>query len=157
PAKYAAKLLRETRSASFQPRDNFMDLLRTQLLANQDTLMQRILEAKFERVALGEYRLPGKIAPFFSCWGSSTRKKEFPYEIVTQECSTEDEIYLDSEHSAGSIDYQHNLIRSSELNPLQFFSLYESTFAEDYSVTEGSSEQVSRFACTSDFVGHQQS
>lgn len=157
PAKYAAKLLHETRSPNFKRRDDFLELLRAQLLANQEILMKSILDAKFDPVALGEYRLPGKIAPFFNCWGSSTRKKEFPYEIVTQECSTEDEIYLDSEHSAGSIDYQHSLISSSELNPLQFFALYETTFADDYSVADGSSDQVSRFACTSDFVGHQQS
>ena len=120
--------------------------------------MQRILEqGDFDLVSLGEYRLPGKIAPFFNCWGSSERKKENPYEIVTHECSIEDDIFLDNEHSAGSIDFQHNLISSKELNPLQFFSLYESAFADDSSVADGSSEQLSRFVCTSDFVGHDES
>jgi hypothetical protein len=120
-------------------------------------MMKKILGEKFERVSLGEYRLPGKIAPFFNCWGSSTHKKEFPYEIVTHECSTEDEIFLDAEHSAGSINYEHSLITSSELNALQFFSLYESTFADDYSFVDGSTEQVSRYECSTDFVGSQQS
>jgi len=157
PAKYAARLLHETRAPSFKEHEDFVEVLRTQLLANQETMMKKILGEKFERVSLGEYRLPGKIAPFFNCWGSSTRKKEFPYEIVTHECSTEDEIFLDAEHSAGSINYEHSLISSSELNALQFFSLYESNFADDYSFVDGSTEQVSRYACSTDFVGSQQS
>lgn len=157
PAKYAARLMRQTLAPEFERPDDLVELLRSQLLANQDTLMERLLESKFERVVLGEYRLPGKLATFFSCWGSSTRKKEFPYEIVSHECSTEDEIFVDEEHSAGSIDFQHNLISSSELNPLQFFSLYEASFADDYSFSEADTDQVSRFECTSDFVGHAQS
>jgi hypothetical protein len=157
PARYAAQLMKATRAADFHKPLDFVDLLRQQLLANQETLMKRLLHQKFERVALGEYRLPARLAPFFSCWGSSTRRKEFPYEIVSHECSTEDEIYVDSEHAAGSIDFQHNLISSSELNPLQFFSLYEASFADDYALVDGSTEQVSRFECTSDFVGHAQS
>ena len=157
PSKYAARLVKETVSPGFQRPLDFVDLLRTQLLANQQMLMDRLLRDKFERVSLGEYRLPGKLAPFFSCWGSSTRKKEFPYEIVSHECSTEDEIYVDEQHSAGSIDFQHNLISSSELNPLRFFSLYEASFADDYQFAEADSDQVSRFECTSDFVGHAQS
>jgi len=157
PAKYAARLVRQTLSPEFVRPDDLVELLRAQLLANQDTLMQRLLQQTFERVTLGEYRLPGKLAPFFSCWGSSTRKREFPYEIVSHECSTEDEIYVDEEHAAGSIDFQHNLISSSELNPLRFFALYEASFADDYSFPESSSDQVSRFECVSDFVGHAQS
>jgi hypothetical protein len=158
PAKYAARLLRETRDPGFAPRQDFTDLLRAQILSNQEMMLEKLLAEKaFERIRLGEYRLPGKIAPFFNCWGSSTRRHENPYEIVSHECSTEDEIFLDSEHAAGSIDFQHNLISSTELNPLQFFSLYEATFAEDYAMADGASEQVSRYECTADFVGHDQS
>lgn len=157
PSRYAARLLRETRAAGFQPRDDFIELLRAQLLANQEVLMSRLLEGKLERITLGDYRLPGKIAPFFSCWGSSTRRREFPYEIVTHECSTEDEIFLDNEHAAGSIDYTHSLIRSTELNPLRFYALYEATFADDYALTDAGTDQVSRFVCMSDFVGNDES
>ncbi len=157
PAKYAARLLRETQAAGFERRDDFIDLLRRQLLANQETLMERLLSEKFDRITLGDYRLPGKIAPFFSCWGSSTRRREYPYEIVTHECSTEDEIFLDGAHAAGSIDFTHSYIHSTELNPLRFFSLYEATFGDDYSLSDSSTDQVSRYVCTSDFVGNEES
>jgi len=155
PAQYAARLSAQTLAPTYRPPDSFLDRLDAQLLQNQADLMERLLGAPLKQVSLGEYRLPGELSAFFKCWGNTDRKEDQPYEIVNQQCSTEDKIFVGEGLSSGSIYFTHSLISSAQLNALQFFSLYQGLFKGSLWglwAMGGSREQVGRFVCTTDFV-----
>ncbi|MBI3782452.1 MAG: trypsin-like peptidase domain-containing protein [Deltaproteobacteria bacterium] len=152
PAKYAAALVKATLDPQFQRPASLLDLVGEQLRANQDVYMARLLAQPFEPVALGEYKLPGKLASFFKCWGHTEKAQDDrPYEVVRYDCSLEDSIFLTEERSSGSISLQHLLLRSDQLNRFQFSALYESTFGTLLG-TRGSDDDLTRYECESSYV-----
>ncbi|HVM96684.1 MAG TPA: serine protease [Candidatus Acidoferrales bacterium] len=152
PAKYAAALVAKTLDPGFQKPSSLLDLVGEQLRANQDVYMNRLLAQPFEPVALGDYKLPGKLASFFKCWGKTEESQdERPYEVVRYDCSLEDNIFLTEERSSGTISLEHLLLRSDQLNRFQFAALYESTFGAVLG-TRGDDDELTRYECESSYV-----
>jgi len=156
PAKYARLLLDDTLAAAASPNsaEMLLEVTRSQLLANQDALINRILATPFASMDLGPYALPGEIADYFNCWGDDSHDPKEPYKHVRYQCSTDEPIFVADDVRAGSIDFSHGLVSSNELNRFQFFALYENFFQWNRSSLDGSEEQVGNFECQTDFVDH---
>jgi serine protease Do len=113
-------------------------------------------------VTLGPYTLPTQPAPFFKCWGDAQQSKEQPYRIVTHRCSTDDYLFIASDHASGIVEMKHELITSDRLGALRFYALYEEQFASGFfgsfllsggdfdfggPTDWGSEEEVTRYVC----------
>lgn len=149
PAKYAEALLRQAQKE--KNIHDFTTLMRQQLLDNQEKFTEAIFDSDFPLTELGDYQVPNKWGDFMRCWGDSQTDEKKPYMVVSKQCSTEDDIYIDRNYSTGSISMEHYLISSEELSPLRFSHLYESYFADSPS-TYADEEDVTNFECHSDFV-----
>jgi len=152
PAKFASDLVARSTGPEFVVPSSFRDLVRDQLVAHQDHHLRVLLAQPFAAVKLGGFELPGKIAPYFRCWGDTTAPTgDSPYELARHECGSSDNIFVGRAVRSGSMNIKHELIRSETLNRFQFAALYESRFGQDRPFSFGERE-VTGFRCHSDFV-----
>ncbi len=149
PAKYAEALLKRVNMEEGER--NIEAEMGQQLLVNQKRFSKAIFDSDFPLTELGDYQVPDRWGGFMRCWGDSQSDENKPYKIVTKQCSSEDDIYIDSNYSTGTISMEHNLISSEVLSPYRFSRLYEVYFSDTPS-TGGSKEDVTNFECHSDFV-----
>jgi len=153
PVRFLRSLVERTESTEVgAPSPDFLDLARRQLLDNQKAYVERLLSAPLETVTLGAYRLPGRMALFLRCWGRTDDKKEQPYTAVHYGCSTEDDLYISGQQSAGSISLSHSLLTSRGLGAFRFYSLFQTHFASLTPLLGGAEEDVTRFSCLTRFV-----
>jgi S1-C subfamily serine protease len=154
PARYVAELVARTRSLKPLEREAALALLKSQLLANQAQYMERLLAAKLSTMPLNGYRVPGHIAAFVRCWGDAGRDPAKVYDLVTQQCSSEDDIYLSRSQQTGFIHFQHEFLSGRRINRFRFYNLYQERFNAPYEKIHADRGDVSRFACHTDFVRH---
>ncbi len=126
--------------------------IRRQLLENQDRYFGELLAAPFERVTLGEFTLPGELASYVHCWGSSRKGEEQLYEVSYQACATQDELYLSDELSTGTIAFRHELYRAGELDAFRFYNLLERHAQQVAFGFGGEEEDLGRFACSTELL-----
>jgi len=149
PAKYAETLLQ--RINEHEEARDIEAVMRQQLMENQERFSKTIFDSNFPLTDLGHYQVPDKWGEFMRCWGDSDTDEKRPFKIVSKQCSTEDDIYIDSAYSTGTISMEHNLISSDELSSYRFYRLYETYFA-DVPTSSGGKEDVTRYTCHTDFV-----
>lgn len=154
PADYVLALLGRTRTLEPMDHDAAYARLRAGLLDNQARYMQRLLATPLATTTLGDYTVPGRIAPFMRCWGDSDRTRENVYEQITQQCSSEDDIYLSRGQQTGMVHFQHNYFVGRQIDRFRFYNLYQDQFNGPYERIQATQEDVSRFACHTGFVTH---
>lgn len=154
PARFVVTLL-ENRPDGTPGSEQLVEQIRSQLATNQEQYMTTLLAEPFSLVQIGDYQLPGELAPFIRCWGNTRPKKEALYEKVYKLCATSDDIYLSDEQSAGSVRFNHELYSTSELNPLRFYGYLEKRFNRPHLGLQSDKESVGNFVCTSEFVSHE--
>jgi len=152
PIERAGGLLAEVTQPDHAAPKDFLDIIRQQLLEHQKTYFAAILDGPMPTAVFERFRLPGKIAPFFNCWGDARRAEDKPFEFVNHECSTDDAVYISGDQSSGVVRYRHNVLTSRTLNRFQFYSLYSTHFATHYALFFGNEQEVTRFLCETDSV-----
>jgi hypothetical protein len=155
PAKYVLALLGRTKKAEPLDADAAQAMLRSQLVDNQARYMETLLAAPLATTTLGSYQVPARIAPFMRCWGDADRSPENVYEQISQQCSSEDDIYLSRGQQTGIVQFQHDYYAGRSINRFRFYSLYQEQFNAPYTRVPATQEDVSRFSCHTDFVTHQ--
>jgi len=153
PVKYVATLLQRVPAAAPDP-EALTASIREQLFANQAEYMEKLLTMPFTTVEIGDYQLPGELAPFIKCWGDTQPKEERLYSKVFQSCSTADDIYLSEHMETGVIRFRHELFSTDELGALRFFNYLEKDFGNAHLTLMGREANVSNYACQSDFVSN---
>ena len=152
PAMYVRALLQRTHGVQPMSATVAQTHLRDQLLANQAAYMQRLIASPLLEMRLGNYQMPGKIAPFIKCWGDSNPDPEQHYDAVLQQCSSEDDIYISRSQTTGIVHFQHQWLAARGLNRFRFYSLYQDQFNNNYPGMPASQEDVTKFECHTDFV-----
>ncbi len=152
PAHYVAALLARTRGREPLEHEAAYARLRADLLANQARYMERLMASPLATTSLGGYRAPGRIAAFLRCWGDADRNPDNAYEQVSQQCSSEDDIYLSRSHQTGMVQFQHTYLVGRNINRFRFYNIYQAHFNAAYEKIQAEREDVSRFACHTDFV-----
>jgi len=150
PAKYAIDLLKDTLQQKQAPKDFYATIGR-QLLQNQAEMYAPLEKGKLDTNHLGKYRVPGKLFPYLKCWGDSDKDEHGYFEIVTKICSSNDNIYLDSNYKTGTIYYRHKLISSDKLNTIRFSHLYENNFS-DTPYAGGVEKYFNNYKCQTSFI-----
>jgi hypothetical protein len=154
PARHVAALLARTPDRTPLTAEAARRLLSHELIANQARYVETLLATPLATTRLGEYQVPGRIAFFLRCWGDARREPGQVVEQVTQQCSSEDDLYLSRTQQTGMIHYQHDYSVGRNINRFRFYALYQAQFNQPYEKIPAEREDVSRFACHTDFVRH---
>ena len=152
PARFVRALLLRAQNLHGLTPKAALAQLRDQLNANQNAYMQRLIDTPVTSTSLGHYRVPNKLAPFIKCWGDSKAEPTQRYQQVVQECSSEDNLYVSRTHTTGVIQFQHQWLSTRALNRFQFYSVYQEQFNANYPGIPASADDVSQYACHTDFV-----
>ncbi|MEE8062640.1 MAG: serine protease [Gemmatimonadales bacterium] len=147
PVDKAIRLTEEALAADYQRPDDFLPVVRRQILAHQDSYLADLLSEQGETVTMGPYRLPTRPAPYFNCWGDASMDSDTPYEIVDHQCMTDDYIFVSSDMESGVVQMWHRLLTTEELNRFRFYSLYSDDFQISDRWFPGSEEEVTSFVC----------
>ena len=148
PIALARALLAGPALAGERPPPRWLDVVRDQLLAHQETYFATLLAADaLPAVTLGGIVLPGKLAPFLRCWGDAARDESKPYAVITQECATDDYVFVSDQLLSGVVRYRHHVLTTEELNTFQFHALFSDYFGTHYGEFYGNEEEVTAFRC----------
>ena len=147
PAERVVALLKRTANLAAPPAQAFLAEVGKQIYANQARYLEGLFSPATPSVAVGPYSLPTKPAGFFRCWADALRRKEIPYVAVTHDCSTDDYLFVSSEHSSGIVRFYHQMLSTQELNPSQFFTLYSGQVQAGNTAVFGNEEEVTPFRC----------
>ncbi len=149
PVDRAIVLLRQARTSGYMIPDNFLGVAAKQLLAYQDIYLAHLMADSGETTVLGHYRLPTNPASFFNCWADASRSEDRPYEVVEHQCSTDDYVFISGRHYSGTVEFEHRLLSSNELNQFRFFSLFSDQFQMGGFVSQEDDEDVTPYRCES--------
>ncbi|PTL85565.1 serine protease [Vitiosangium sp. GDMCC 1.1324] len=152
PVAHARELLERARKAKEGSPSALLAVVGAQLLDNQQRITDRLLAEPLTTQRLGDYRVPGRWLPFLKCWGDTPHEPENPYTITSYQCSSEEDIYLSSEHRTGVVAYDHASVSSDQLGSLRFSALYTATFSNDPGGVDATKEDVTNFRCRVEFV-----
>jgi hypothetical protein len=157
PVERAVALLAAARSSGDSAgKGSFLDVAARQLREYQDVYLEGIFSDSGETVTLGGYTLPTQPAPFFRCWADAYRDPDDPYDLVRHQCSTDDEVYLSSDQSTGTLELTYDLLISNSLNTLRFYSLLSNRFSTDNGDFRYADEDdVTPFRCESGNIERQ--
>lgn len=152
PVAHAHELLERARKVKAGSSPALLAVVGAQLMDNQQRISERLLATPVPTQALGNYRVPGRWLPFLKCWGDTPHEPENPYTITSYQCSSEEDIYLSSDHRTGVLAYDHAFVSSDQLGPLRFAALYTAHFSDDAGGVEATKEDVTNFRCREEFV-----
>ncbi len=126
--------------------------LRRQLLGYQERFVEAILAEPFETARIGPFVVPGRLAPFFSCWGDTESEDDWLYQLAYQTCATEDQIYLSEDHTYEWIHVSHDRVSSERLGAVRFHSLHTWFFEDNELALDGDEDDLTAFRCNTRFV-----
>jgi S1-C subfamily serine protease len=152
PVAHARVLLARARAVKEAAPPSLLAAVGTQLLENQQRITEQLLAAPLPTQPLGDYRVPGRWRPFLKCWGDTPYEPERPYTVTRYQCSSEEDLYLSSEHRSGVVAYDHVSLTSGKLGTLRFSALASSMFSDDPGGLMATQEDVTNFRCHVDFV-----
>jgi serine protease Do len=152
PVAHARALLARAHQVKESSPSGLLAVVGAQLLDNQQRITERLLASPPPTQTLGDYHVPGRWQPFLKCWGDTPHLPENPYTITRYQCSSEEDIYLSSEHRTGVVAYDHAYVSSDKLGPLRFSALYSATFGNDPGGVDAMKEDVTNFRCQVEFV-----
>ncbi|MGD8784266.1 MAG: serine protease [Thioalkalispiraceae bacterium] len=151
PQKFLAELVEDIKSV--KP-DNFMQVIREQLLNNQDKYLGEFVSKPFPSKKLGDYTVPGKMADFINCWGDS-KNSNAPYRKSTDYCATKNNIYINSYLNTGTIRYNHIHLEDQKMGKFRFYKLVSSYFGSPSTSLSSSKDDFTEYSCKTDYITHQ--
>ena len=146
PVERAVALYKRVMSPGNTPAATTLQQIGQQLRDYQNAYLHDMFLANVKTIALGPYRVLTEPASFFRCWADASRRKDLPYESVTHRCSTDDYVFIAGDQSSGVVTVEHQLISTTKLNSLRFFSAYTSYFKRD-NTPSGEEEHVTSWRC----------
>lgn len=130
---------------------DYMQVIRQQLLDNQNVYIKALLNQPFPTKQLDHYRVPAKLASYITCWGDSA-DDHGPYTTADDYCAIKNNIFINQRMATGVIRYTQHLIKSKEMNSIRFYNLMQQYFANPDTSLSGSQDDFTEFQCKTDFV-----
>ena len=151
PMKFARRLIEAT--AGVPAGADLLELsVAAQLEQNQETVSDSLLNGEVPQTRLNGYRVPGALAPYINCWGNSQEDRPDELAHVYYRCQTQDDIFLSQELYTGVIRYQHDLLSTDRLHPMQFYKQLEKRSHYPSLRLDGDEASVTNYECNSEFV-----
>jgi hypothetical protein len=154
PAGYLRGLL-DTLPPAPPGNTEILAVIRKQLLANQNKAMDLLRRLPLKTTDFNGYQVPDELSGFLKCWGDRQPEEgEKLYGKAFKSCSSNDDIYLSSEHETGSFQFRHEVFSTQKMGPTRFFRFLQEHLNNPHMGYRGDEESVSNYQCTSDFVQH---
>jgi hypothetical protein len=133
--------------------DDISQHIGSQLMADQQQKISRLLAADWPLIELGEAKVLEELPPFVKCWGGSNNAStKAQFLNAERSCRSEDNIYLNTGFETGILEYQFFWLETDHLNSWQFYTAYEQLFADFVPGNRASEEDVTEFHCDNNFV-----
>jgi len=153
PARFARQRLRQATAGTVTAVD-LADVVREQLIDNQDRYIAKFFQTTLQSTALGAFQVPGRFSPLLKCWGNTPDHQQELYKVSTKQCSTDDYIYLNARHYTGHISFIHKLITDKSLGPTRFNSAFQDYFHRDFDGLASTERDVTNFQCKDRYVAN---
>ena len=152
PAEYLTTILDRLKESDFKAVDNRFAHSSSQLLANSQKILNKMLNNKWGGTRIGSFIVPAELDKSIRCWDASrTPKKEDLFRTYFTRCSNEDNIFLSSRLNVGSINYEYMWLETEKLSPRRFYRRYEKVNSSVIGGHAGKSD-VTNFSCHTDFT-----
>ncbi|MCO7223697.1 serine protease [Pleionea sp. CnH1-48] len=122
-----------------------------QLVANQQTLMQSVLDGDWNRLPLGEAKVVGELTDFISCWGDSS-VNEMNIKEVYRRCRNQEYIYIAPAFHTGILEMEFFWYESEAMSSWQFYRILAEGFHSVSAGNVANQEDVTEFECNNNFV-----
>ena len=130
-----------------------LEVIRKQLLANQDKAMDLLRQGPLKTTDFNGYQVPDDLSDFLKCWGDREPEDgKRLYEKAFKSCSSNDDIYLSSEHETGSYQFRHEIFSTEKMGSTRFYRFLQEHLNGPHMGYGGDEDSVSNYQCTSDFV-----
>ena len=152
PSNYLAIILKRLNKNNFKPVSDRFKQIADQLLKNSEKTIKRLNQNNWGLTRIGSLLVPAELDKSMRCWDlSRTPKKDDLFRSFSTQCSNQNDTYLSSRLSVGSISYEYAWMDTEKLNPLRFYSRYEKM---NYSFIESEVDKsdVTNFACHTGFT-----
>lgn len=136
-----------------QHSEDFKQRIETQLLANQSSMINEILQTDWKSAQLGKANIPEKIADFISCWGgSNANEKEVTYLSVVNRCRLGQRIFLNSRLQTGEVEIEFEWLQSDSLNQFRFNQFLSQRISGAKSGNIAAKADVTNYQCHYDEI-----
>ena len=150
PQKFLSQLALDAKQV--KP-DNFLNVIREQLIKNQNKYLNDLANKPFPTKQLGQYTVPAKLADFINCWGDS-KDGSAPYRKSNDYCATKNNIYINSYLNTGTIRYSHYHFTDKDMGKFRFYNLIGSYFGAPSTSLPTSKDDFTEYDCKTDYVVH---
>ena len=152
PSRFLTELV-ETGSTGFAEGIDLKAEVAQQVLAYENGYLEQVVAAEWPSLELRQFSLPGAISPTVRCWDNSAKLSATArYRRYQIRCSNQNHVYLDEDnHFIGRLIYEYYWLESDDLNPVQFYNLYES-LNNDQIDTKPGRDVVTNFNCDTWFI-----
>ncbi len=153
PSPFLSELVAQAEDAAFDAEADLRDEVARQVLAYETAYLQKLVAGDWPDLDLRQFRLPGAISPTVRCWDNSAKLGATArYRRFQIRCANKNHVYLDEHNKfVGRLSYDYFWLESDELNPIQFYRLYQN-LNKDQIDTKLDRDQVSNFSCRTWFV-----
>ena len=153
PSRFLSELIEKTDSEGYGDGVDLKAEVSRQVLAYESRYIEQLLTEDWASLNLRQFQLPGVISPTVRCWDNSSKLSAVArYKRYQIRCANQNHVYLDAEnHFVGRLVYEYYWLESDELNPIQFYNLYESLNKDQIDSKLGR-DVVSNFNCQTWFI-----
>lgn len=124
-----------------------------QLVATQDKLISRILNAKWHAKVLGKAIIPTVDVPFIRCWGdSNSDKQDALIHAAVANCSLDEDVFISNSFFTGTLEMEFRYMKSNKLSANKFYHLYEQQISRAGAGNKATKDDVTEFQCHHDLV-----
>jgi serine protease Do len=150
PVKHLIDLIAQSEQAIDE--DEYYSHALAYLMADQQSYYDMLLANDWVSKKFQQFELPDQLHSSLKCWGHTLDNEGARYDETHRHCTTEDEVFLNSDFYTGSLSFDYESIKSVELNTPQFYKLLEQNYVMDDFSNSESKDDTSNFSCTTDFV-----
>jgi serine protease Do len=152
PASYLQSLLDSVTARKRDDTVNFTRRIEQQLFDNQKRYMNALLAKEWKQDTLGRVLVPREMGSIFKCWGESKNDSEMLYTVSSVYCANDDDIFLSSELTTGSIEFNYHWYETARLGPRRFFRMLQRQFSDNAVPNYAGSKVLDEPMCSTEFV-----
>lgn len=127
--------------------------MENQLQANQQKLVETLLNSDWQLKKLGEGLIPTIDVPFIRCWGESNADKDDALiMLAVANCSLDENTYIAGNFFTGSLEMEYRFMQAKKLSDTKFYQLFQRQIARVMPGNKAGKDDVSEFECQHDII-----
>jgi serine protease Do len=152
PARYLQALIDTVKKRKHTDTVDFTKRIERQLYDNQRHYMNALLEKEWKQDTLGRVLVPREMGSIFKCWGESRSDSELLYTVSSVYCANDDEIYLSSNLTTGSIEFNYHWYETTRLGQHRFYRMLQEQSTDISVPNYAGKKDLDKPKCNTEFV-----